>query len=334
MINLILVAGTLIIATSCSSNDYEQEEIIKRTNVRTITVQKEHLTIEKSFYSEVRFKQSMMVSAELSGKIEKLTIAPGTRVAKGQVLLSYPPQNHELRVEQVQLAHHELKKNYDRQVILYKKGAVSKISVDQLKTELDIQARQLEQTDEMYIVEAPFSGLITDVMVNIGKEVVPGERLFSIAKTNEMEVDFFVTSEDINVIQSNAEVKIRIKNDTVSGRVTQKALIMDPIKKAYRVKAEFNNSSLMSTIGNTVMIDVEMEKIEDAILIPWEATKQQNGQFYVFMDQNNIAVKRPVEVDRVVGLKLFVKNGLNPGESLIISGTDKLEKHPLITIIK
>ena len=319
---------------SCSTDLEANQETVEYSVVRVQKVTSRDLTIEKTFYGETRFKQSQNVVAELSGQVKQINVEPGQQVKKGEVLLCYPPQNYHLQTEQAELAYNELKRNYDKQLALLEKGAVSQQSVDQLKAELDIQEKVLTQAKEEYCVKAPFSGTITDLAISPGKEILPGDQLLSIANTSTFEVDFYVTQSDINNTTQGSSLRLLFENDTVFGFVSRKALIMDPVKRAFRVRGEFNNSSAANLVGQTAELIVSLQTISDAVLIPSQAVKTQGGETYVFINQNNKAIKTSIGTKQIVGLEIVVSKGLATGDELIVAGIDKLEKNPLIKVVE
>lgn len=332
-INLVIAAAVVILAVSCTEKEDKSSTKSDRVNVRATTLKKQDITIEKNFYGNVKFKQSMIVVAEMQGRVGKLIAETGKKVKKGEVLLSYPSQNHHLQIQQTELAYTELKAEYERQLILFKEGAVSKVTLDRLKNQLDIQKRAYMLSEQMYTIKAPFTGVITDVMVNIGQEISPEQQLFAIAKTDEIEVDFFVTDKDINDIEEGSALRIFAESDTLTGKVTQKAIIMDAEKKAFRVKGSFKFNYNLPIVGKTVKIGVITEHIANAIIIPQESIKESNNSVYVYINKNKHAEKRFINKGRTIGLDVLVTSGLNPGESLITTGIGKLDKQPNINII-
>ncbi|WP_297087382.1 efflux RND transporter periplasmic adaptor subunit [uncultured Draconibacterium sp.] len=322
---ILLIAALALFAQACTQSEAVEKTEKKALKVATLTLQRQNVDIEKNFFGEVQFKQSMTVVSELSGKIEKLNIAPGARVEKDQILLTYPPQNHELQIEQARLAYDELKRNCERQEILFKKGAVSKLSVEQLQTQLDIQEKVLKQSNELYSIKAPFSGIITDVAVNQGKEVNAGDALLSIASTGQMEATFFVTSNAISKIANNAEVFFLHDTDTIKGHVSEKALTMDMQTRAYRVKAAFNYTKGSIISGSTVQLFVKTKTLENQIIIPWECIKRQGETDYVFLNNNGKAERTKVTIDQIIGINAIIKSGLKPGDVLITNGLAKLK---------
>ncbi|GEM_PF-1508382 len=332
-IGLLMTAAVVILAVSCTEKIDKSSTKSNKVNVRTTTLKKQDITIEKSFYGNVKFKQSMIVVAEMQGRIEKLIAETGKKVKKGDVLLSYPSQNHHLQTQQAELAYNELKTEYERQLILYKEGAVSKVTLDRLKSQLDIQKRTYMLSEQLYTIKAPFTGVITDVMVNTGQEISPEQQLFAIAKTDIIEVDFFVTDKDINNIEIGSKLRISADTDTLHGNITQKAIVMDSEKKAFRIKGSLKYNNSTPIVGKTVRIGVITEYITNAIIIPQKSVKESNNRVYVYINKNEYAEKRYINRGRTIGLDVLVTSGLKQGESLIVTGIGKLDKQPHINII-
>jgi RND family efflux transporter MFP subunit len=325
----------LLSFVSCQSgNDVSiEKESANTTNVRVKTIQYEDISIEKNFYADVNFSNSYTSVAELSGWVKTLNIHTGKQVKQGDILISYPPVNFNLQTAQAQLVYDELERNYEKQLKLYAKGAISNNEVEQLKNQLDIQAKALKQTDDTYTIKAPFSGVITELMVKKGSEVSPESPLFSIAKTDKLTAEFYVTANDIANIYNKMPVEIIIGDTTVLGKVKQKSITMDALRRAYKVEAIFDNNTTLPLAGRTLEIKLVKEKMCDIVSIPWEVIKQQDDVFYVYLNKNNTAVKQTVVIDRIVNLNAIIKSGLTQNNQLIISGMNKLDKNPNITVI-
>ena len=71
---------------------------------------------------------------------------------------------------------------------------------EQIKTQLDVQEKVIDQLQltlkKTFSIKAPYSGIITEVHIQEGQQIIPGVPIFSIAKTNQVEVEFFVLAKD------------------------------------------------------------------------------------------------------------------------------------------
>ena len=55
---------------------------------------------------------------------------------------------------------------------------------------------------------------------------------------------------------------------------------------------------------------------------------------YLFVNENNIAVKKPFKTGRIFDDQTEIVNGIKVGDEIVVSGQNKLENQTPITIIK
>lgn len=301
--------------------------------VKVARLQQQTVELTKSYYGKLRFSKHMSYVAEMGGRVSALNIKPGMKVRKGQVLCAFPPINHHLQVEQLRLEYEDLNKNYSRQQKLFKKGAVSRMSVDQLKTQKDIQEKALKQLKRVNRITAPFDGTVTEVFINRGQEVIPGAVLFSMVGGARPEVEFFVPAKKIAAIQPGGKAILKFKGRQIIGEIVQKAIQMDESKKAFRVLAAFPPDSELNISGVTVEVEVMGKVLTNAILIPTESIREVTRHQVVFLIEDNVAKQREITSGQKIGLQTLVTDGLRSGDQLIVAGVEKVENNDPVTII-
>ncbi len=329
--------GALTLLLSCS---YDQSQEITATEKEEISIPVRVTAIEnklvketKSYYGTLKFQQSANIIAEQPGIVTNLNAIPGKNVKKDEVIVTYPPANHHLQVDQALIEIEKLRTDFERQKELFEAGAVSKISVDELKTQLEVQEKMLEQLQQVGIVRAPFNGIITQLHTSFGQEVHPGYPLLSMAATSRLKVDFFVSTREIDEIALGANAYFTHNDKQFSGTVVKKEIEVDDQKKGIRVTAGFENSHI-SFVGNTVDVTVETGSSSNGIWIPSGCFRRQGSLYTVFVAKNNRASKRTIEIMKRDEEKALVKSGLQEGEQLIVSGMDKLEENTTIKIVE
>lgn len=322
---------SLVFVMSC---DEEKTKSSKKEDpkvyVESMVLKEESIKETKSSFGTLSYSKATTFVAQQSGVISKLNAIPGQEVKKGEVIVMYPPLDHQLQIDQVKIEYNKVRQDLDRQKQLYEAGAASKVSVQDLKAHLDLQSKAVQQLRRVNIISAPFSGIITQVNANLGEEVGMGVPLFSIAQTTNAKVDFFVTPEDISKIKIGANVSIANNVTPISGRITKKSIQVDPDRKAFLVTATFENSDIQF-VGNTVELEVEIGKAMPSIWIPIDAFRKQGKSNYAFVIENGKAVKRNIVIGSRNETNAQVRDGLKEDDLLVTAGLDKLEDGTLIT---
>jgi RND family efflux transporter MFP subunit len=333
IINIIALC-TLILFTAC---DYEAEkEAIPAKsviNVKTLVLEQEQIKEEKTFFGMLSFSKSTSFKAQQSGIITQLNVNPGQFVNKGDVLVVYPPINHQLRINEVKIEQEKLVEDYQRQNELFKVGAVSKVSVQNQKAQLDLSNNRIQQLQRVNTIVAPFNGVITQTNVNLGDEVELGKTLFSLSETNRVKVDFYVTSQDIQSFEVGAKVSALIHDKKVSGRISKKAMQFDEKRKAFLVTATFEDKQITFT-GNTVELIVETKSNQSVINVPSKAVKSLGKQHYVYVVEKDTAKLKKVRIGKQTEKFIQILKGLKAEDILIVEGSEKLDDNNPISIVK
>jgi len=327
-----LLFSLLIIASCDSEEKQEQKENAKEVSVKVMTLKSEILKDVKSYFGTIKFSKSTNFVAQQSGVISKLSVVPGQKVNRGEVIVIYPPMNHQLQIDQAKIQQNKTLQDYNRQKELYAAGAVTKVSVEDYKAQLDIEKKTIQQLQRVNIITAPFSGIITQVHANVGQEVSMDMPIFSMAQTGNIEVGFYVTPKEISEIKLDALVFFLKDDKKIEGKISKKSIQLDERRRAYLVTATFDNSDILF-VGDTIDILVETGKAVESIWIPIDSFRKQGNSFFVFVLEDNKAKRKSITLGSRNEQLVQVKEGLNNAEQLIIAGIDKLKDGTIINTI-
>ncbi|WP_299556844.1 efflux RND transporter periplasmic adaptor subunit [Seonamhaeicola sp.] len=330
---LLLLTISSFLLASCYWTETEQKPVKEaQIHVKAITLKKEHHKETKDFYGELQFSKATSFVAQQSGIITKLNAQPGQKVRRGEIIAVYPPINHQLQIDQLRIEHEKAIRDYERQQELLKAGAVSKVSVEAYKAQKDIQAKTMEQLQNMNVIRAPFSGIITQVPVKIGEEVRMGQALFSMAKTDAVAVNFYVTQQDISQVEIGTVTYLSLADKRVEGHIAKRAIQMDPTRKAFQVTALFHNREV-PFVGTHAEIQLETGEALSSIRIPIESLKQSGNRNYVFVIEDGKAIEKDVKIGQRNEVSAQVIEGLSAGQQLITAGVEKVEHNSLVLIV-
>lgn len=145
------------------------------------------------------------LSVELSGIIEEIPVLVGQVVQQGDPLLHLDPWAYKNAIQQAEGALEEseirlqlARRQQKRTAQLHKNGQASAELFDQRETELQTLAAQIKQQQtqlqmaqdrlKRVVLRAPFSGLITERMAQVGAYATPGLPLLRLIDTTHLEL--------------------------------------------------------------------------------------------------------------------------------------------------
>jgi multidrug efflux pump subunit AcrA (membrane-fusion protein) len=109
---------------------------------------------------------------------------------------------------------------------------------------------------------------------------------------------------------------------------------MDPAKQAFFVEVEFDNPKGVIKSGVTNEIRILTYEKPDAVIIQRSLVNSDDKGTYVFVVENDKAVKRYITNGNESGLFYEVSAGLKVGDMLVVKGASQLEDGSKVKVIK
>ena len=279
----------------------------------------------------------------VGGMVEEILVSVGDRVQKGQPLLRMRQRDFEIRVERrrqaVRLAMAEQKNahtDFENAVALVRKGGLSQEQLDDRRTRYEATTAQLgiaradlaeaELALADAITRAPYDGVITQRNVDEGAYVSSfmrtSEPVMQIQKIDIMVALIFVPEAHLRSIRLGTPGKVTISGLNKSYE-TKVHLINDRIDhKTRSIDVRLGILNPDYEIKPGLFIEVELyPDPRPAMVLPSEIVRGLGGDRYVFVAQNGLAKRRPVQILELQDGRVEVLSGVN-ADDLIIRGPD------------
>jgi len=110
---------------------------------------------------------------------------------------------------------------------------------------------------------------------------------------------------------------------------------IDNSSKTFVVEIKIQNDNLKLRPGMFAKVRINFGE-GSALLVPSIALIKQTGtnDMYVYINENNIAIKKLVKIGSIINDKTEIIEGLSIGDELIVVGQNKLENKTPIKISK
>lgn len=176
------------------------------------------------------------------------------------------------------------------------------------------------------VIKAHISGVVVNKNINEGELAQPGSALLVVADTNKLKLNSTVSQEAIPFIKEKQEVDVFadiLPDKALKGTVDSLGPISVNTGSYFPIEISIDNAdkSLMAGISAHASINVTKENV---IAVPTASVIENEGQTYLFVVENGLAVKRNV----VLGLKskdsVEILNGLANGEEVAVSNVNAL----------
>ncbi len=156
-----------------------------------------------------------------------------------------------------------------------------------------------QATVDQQHIAAPFMGTITQIDSKSGDQVTPGTLAFRLDDLSRLLVDVQVSEIDINNIQEGQEVVVSfdaIPGKEYRGVVSEVALVGTSLQDVvdFIVTVELIDPDDTVKPGMTAAVNIAVNRLEDALLIPNRAVRVVDGNRVVYILKNGLPT--PVEI--------------------------------------
>jgi membrane fusion protein (multidrug efflux system) len=276
------------------------------------------------------------VVSETQGIIQGVSFELGDRIAAGQVLVKVDDTIPRLNMEQAKEQYEIAKLDLEATEQLFNEGSASKAELARARSSVNgAQARYQSalKTYQDCTIRAPISGYVAqkESGITLGNYLSPSQRIARLVDISSLKAEVAVGEGQVGLVAEGAPAAVLIpaasRQKLFDATVSAVSAGSDPATGSYAVVVTWNNpagSTIKSGMSATVTIETRAQ--EPVVLIPSAAVVEQGGQSYVFTAEADRAAQKPVQVGRRIGNVAEILDGLEEGETLIISGLTALRR--------
>lgn len=344
VVSTFIVVGLLL--TACSSgNNFKEENLPEAVPV---TIASPLNTLENGIYASGKIEsvETANISTRVMGQILKINVGVGDYVKSGQLLLTINNQDIGAKGAQAKAMIAEAEanlesahKDYQRFTALYGQQSASAKELDNVTLQYNAALARVEAAKQMHNevnammsytnLTAPFSGVVTQKIAEVGALASPGMPLLVIEKNDDFQVSATIAENQISRIKLNTIAQLNIKSigKEFEGRISEISPSSQFSGGQYIVKVSVPQSQKKDLYaGMYVNVFVPLSENEaqgegsNSILVPRSAIvikDQLKGLYTVSI--NNTALLRWVRLGKIYGENIEVISGLDKTDQFILS---------------
>ena len=296
-------------------------------------------TVTLPAFRILAYQQATLYS-KVSGYLKTISVDKGSVVSKGQLLAEI--EVPELLAEEAQFkAETEVaRRNYERMAQARETAPdlVVPQTVDDLRGQWEVARAKLQRTHsllEYTRITAPFDGVITARFVDPGAFIpaatsgTPAQSaaLVTVMDFSRLRVQVFVPEAEVPFIKDGLPVQATVEElpgRSFSGSVTRFAYALDEGTKTMLTEVEMPNPTGELRPGMYASMKLEVERKQDAMLLPLSAVLVEKGGSFVFRVADGKAQKTPVQIGFKDLVNVEIAAGLRDDQPVIVAGTQGL----------
>lgn len=283
--------------------------------------------------------EEVELRSEVSGRVTGISFEEGSRVRKGQLLLSVNAQEMQAQLQKLQSNQKLYRDMEQRQRTLLEKDYISRQEYDQVSNQLatataDIQA--LKASLAKAYIRAPFDGVIGLRQVSEGSYVTAATPIARIVDISPVKIEFAIPGRYSQQVKEGDKITFSSEGSPTEYQATIYATqpIIDPATRTMQVRALYDNKNEEVKPGAFVRVNLGLKEVEEAILIPTESIIPEANGHKVFLAKGGKAVPQMVKIGQRSERMIQILEGLAPGDSVIQSGVLQARPGADLTIRK
>ncbi len=186
-------------------------------------------------------------------------------------------------------------------------------------------------------IQAPISGIVSKRYLDLGGMALPAAPLFEIVNIDTVKASVDVIEAQLSQVALNQQARIEIDGiDTpMSGSVAFISPTLEVMRRTATVEVRIDNPDGTIKPGMFAKVTVPIKVHTDAILISRVslisdvATKAQN----VFVVEDGVIRRRPVEIGLLRGGEAEVLNGVMEGDAVVTAGQHSLKDGESVRVV-
>ena len=277
------------------------------------------------------------VRSKVPGEVQKVAVREGDRVTEGQVIATIEAQDLRARLDAQVATLEESKaketiarKNRENNQALLRQNFISQNAFDTTQStyegaaaavrSAEAQVRIAEKALQDAVVRAPFAGVVSRRMVNVGEKLGVDAPMFTVVDLAHMEIEAPAPAAEIPGVKVGQLAQFRVDgfgDRTFDGRIDRINPAADPGSRSITLYVAIANRDGALKGGMFAKGQLILDKSPVAAVVPAGAVREEAGQTFVYTIEQGKVARRPV----TLGLReegfVEIRTGLETGVPVV-----------------
>ena len=269
--------------------------------------------------------EEVEIRSEISGKITKIYFKEGSPVKKGELLVKIYDADLQAQLQKLSLAEKLTAATEERQKKLLSINGISQQDYDNIlnqlntnKADIELITTQISKTE----IRAPFDGIIGLKSVSEGSYISPTNIIASMQEIDPLKIDFSIPEKYMLSVKKGDPIHFTVPGSakTFDGAIYAIEPKIDMNTRSVLLRAMCPNKTKEILPGAFASVELQMQRIDNAILIPTEAVIPQLKNLKVFLYKNGTAQPCIVQTGIRNDSAIQITSGLKAGDTIITTG--------------
>lgn len=322
-----------------------------RIQTTIATIEPQTIVGKIQAYGRLESAEEVTLNVDFAAPVEKILVDEGDEIKKGQLLIQLNNQKLKLAVsqatnqlQQAQAAHNNNQASLERLKQLALSDQLSQQTLDNAKTELLASSAQVQSLHSQILllkqdvlhsqVISPIDGWVSKKHLTDGQAMAPFQPLLTLQATSSIKASVFVSEKSLALLKINNHALVKTVAGDYSSQIYSIGAKGDPHTGNFEVKLIIDNQNSHLKPGMTTEVMLDTRPLSNQLIIPQAALSTFQGQHVVYRLQDDHAQRTAVDITFGFNDQLYIEQGINAGDKIIISASQHVTDQSPITIIK
>ena len=336
-----IFSAIVIVLFGCKQKQEAVKQEVTAIKVKAQAVQTFNGLSNLRYSGTVEASQTIPLTFQSSGTVERVLVQAGDAVRKGQLLATVDKADNQSIYNSSLAMYQQAKDAYDRLKQVYDNGSLSEVKWVEMETNLKKAQSQLEVSKsslDKCNLYAPASGVIGKRNIEPGQSAISSFAPLELVKIETVLVKISVPENEIGKIKKGMTAAFTISaldNKQYEGTITNVGVVADQFSRTYEVKITVKNPELEIKPGMVCDVVLNTSAEKAMVLVPYNSvTKDTEGNSFVFVvsPDKKYVKKQVVKVGGYQTDGLEITSGLTADQTIVVEGKEKLVDNSLISL--
>ncbi|MGB1102063.1 MAG: efflux RND transporter periplasmic adaptor subunit [Crocinitomicaceae bacterium] len=279
---------TVLAEVNAEIESMDTTKVVSTPLVTATTIRMEDFSHKVEVPGTVETDLNALINAEASGVITKIHVKEGQKVTKGQSLISIDAEILSSNIAELETSLELAEYMFEKQQRLMDQGVGIEIEYERAKNQklsLEKKLKTLKSQRGKTVVKAPFTGVIDDIMVNVGEMAAPQFPLLRIVNNNSVTINASLSENLLSKVNEGTAVELvfpSMNDTTIVSTISNKGNYVDPTNRTFRVQIEIKDNKVLLP-NQFVEVNVTDFTKKEAFVVDAKSILQDvNNRNYVY----------------------------------------------------
>ncbi len=316
------------------------------------------ITRELKLTGTVTSAQVAQLSVATSGLIQKIDVEAGDTITRGATLLHLDDEIIAHRVnaaeatrKQAELAAQDAQRRLREAQQLKSQRGIAETRVRDLEAEVEQDGAALAQAIaeaererallERHRLVAPFDGIISRRLVEVGEWIVPGDTAFELVSTSRLRLDFSASEDYLGDLKPGAGVKVYLNarpGKMIDAVIDSIVPVTDPGDRTFLVRVTTREPDPTIQPGMSATARFALATGRSGLVVSRDAVlRYPDGRSVVWTvhkeGEHWQAQENIVRTGLAAEGNIEIIDGLSPGDRVVVRGNDSLQNNQPVNVV-